>query len=141
MSNILDRFKTSSIGSQGRIVDYLPKINHAGDFTKIYDIDAILSSWNNILMTPRGSMDHDPNFGSNLYKFIFEPADNSTQDAIKIEIYDSLGVYDSRASISQIDVNFYSNKKGFVVIIQVEYFGYKSNLTLNIDEAAISAFS
>ena len=69
--NILERFQKNSVGSAGRLIDYTPVISSSGNFTILYDIDAILNSWNNILITPRGSMDHDPEYGSTLYLYLF----------------------------------------------------------------------
>ena len=134
MANILDKFKDSSVGSSGRIFDYLPKINSSGDFTKVYDINAILTSWNNILITPVGSYDHDPEFGSNLYLKLFEPSDEITRNAIKDEIKAALNKYDNRANIIDIRVTYLKNKKGFSVSIIVNYFGVKSQLDIVFNE-------
>lgn len=140
MANLLDSFKRTSIGSAGRIVDYTPKIKASGDFNKIFEIDAILISWNNILITPKGSMDHDPEFGSNLYKYIFEPADSTTQQGIENEIRSCLGRYDNRAAISEIKTTFYNNKKGFAVAIIANYFGYRGQMKVSIDEDILNNF-
>lgn len=140
MANLLDSFKKSSIGSEGRLIDYTPKLKSNGDFNKVFEIDAILISWNNILITPKGSMDHDPEFGSNLYKYLFEPADTLTRDGIENEIRACLGRYDNRASISKLQTYFYSNKKGFSVAIIVDYFGYRSQMKISIDEETLNNF-
>jgi len=134
LANILDKFKDSSIGSSGRIFDYIPKINSGGDFTKVYDVNAILISWSNILTTPTGSYDHDPEFGSDLYLKLFEPADNNTKNAIKDEIQSSLNKYDRRANITDIRVEFLKNQKGFSVSILVNYFGVKSQIDVVFNE-------
>ena len=102
MANILDKFQSTSVGSSGSLLDFTGKISPSGDYTKIYDLDVILLSWLNILTTLKGTCDHDPEFGSNLYLFIFDPADSETQDAIKEEIMISLMTYDDRASIENV---------------------------------------
>lgn len=141
MANLLDRFKNVSIGSEGRVLDYKSKLTSSGDFQKLFDMDAILNSWSNILTTPKGSMDHDPLFGSNLYKYVFEPCDETSQDGIKSEIVFALGTYDDRAKIYDVEVIFYTNKKGFTVNIIAEYAGRKSNLKLSIDETTVNNFN
>jgi phage baseplate assembly protein W len=133
MSNIFDKFRDSAVGSSGRILDFTSKINSSGDFTKVYDLNAIILSWNNILITQKGTYDHDPEYGSNLYLYLFEPADDKTQQSIKDEIKNSLSVYDSRANIDDIAVNFLSNQKGFSVNITADYFGVKGSLSVTID--------
>jgi len=141
MANILEKFKTTSVGSSGRILDFSSKLSPSGDFSKLYDMDAILASWSNILITPRGSMDHDPEFGSDLYLYIFEPADSSTQDSIKDEIYRAITTYDDRANIDEIVVSFFKNKKGFNVSIIANYEGDNSEMNLNMDENTYMSFT
>jgi phage baseplate assembly protein W len=140
MANILDKFKTTSIGSSGRILDFSSKLSPSGDFSKLFDMDAILVSWRNILITPRGSMDHDPEFGSDLYLYIFEPADSVTQDSIKNEIYRAITTYDDRANIDEITVSFLKNKKGFNASIIANYEGDNSEMNLNMDENTYMSF-
>lgn len=141
MANILDKFKTTSIGSSGRVLDFSSKLSPSGDFNKLFDMDAILTSWSNILMTPRGSMDHDPEFGSDLYLYIFEPADTVTQESIKNEIYKAITTYDDRANIDEINVSFFKNKKGFNISIIANYEGDHSEMSLTMDENTYMSFS
>lgn len=141
MANILDKFKTTSIGSSGRVLDFSSKLSPSGDFNKLFDMDAILASWSNILMTPRGSMDHDPEFGSDLYLYIFEPADTVTQESIKNEIYKAITTYDDRANIDEINVAFFKNKKGFNISIIANYEGDHSEMNLTMDENTYMSFS
>ncbi|HQQ39806.1 MAG TPA: GPW/gp25 family protein [Bacilli bacterium] len=141
MANILDKFKTTSIGSSGRVLDFSSKLSPSGDFNKLFDMDAILTSWSNILMTPRGSMDHDPEFGSDLYLYIFEPADTVTQESIKNEIYKAITTYDDRANIDEINVSFFKNKKGFNISIIANYEGDHSEMNLTMDENTYMSFS
>lgn len=141
MANILDKFKTSSVGSAGRILDFTSKLSPSGDFSKIYDMDSILTSWSNILMTPKGSMDHDPEFGSTLHLYVFEPADSETQNSVKDEIYRAITTYDDRASIEEINVSFFKNKKGLDISIVANYGNGNSELNLTIDENTYMSFS
>jgi len=141
MANILDKFKTTSIGSSGRVLDFSSKLSPSGDFNKLFDMDAILTSWSNILMTPRGSMDHDPEFGSDLYLYIFEPADTVTQESIKNEIYKAITTYDDRANIDEINVSFFKNKKGFNISIIANYEGDHSEMNLTMDENTYMSFA
>jgi hypothetical protein len=60
MASYIGKFKRNVIGSEGRISDYIPKIIAKGDFKRINDLQVILNSWNNILMTPKGSYLLDP---------------------------------------------------------------------------------
>jgi len=134
MANLLDRFYKDVVGSKDKIFDYIPIIDSSGDFKRIYDLDVILNSWNNILITPRGSYIFDPEYGSDLLKYIFSPSDAKTVEDIKNEIIYTIRKYDDRATISSIDVLFLRNKKGFDINIDVEYNRQTKKLSTKIDE-------
>jgi len=138
MANPLTRFNLTPISRNSAVefFDYIPHMAPVGDFKRIENIDVIINSWSNILLTPRGSYDHDPQYGSGLYNLIFEPATTNTRQLIINEINNSLKYYDNRATIKKIDVSFInSTKKGFNVDIQVSYNGEIKPLTLNIVQA------
>lgn len=134
MSNLLKRFSKEAVGSSEKLYDYLPKIMSTGDFKRVKDIDVIISSWNVILNTPRRTYLFDPNFGSDLYKMIFEPADDQTVERIKTEVETRIRTYDNRASIEDIQVLLNRNGKGFTVNVLVEYEGETSSLSVKIDD-------
>jgi len=134
MANLLDRFKTAVIGSESKLADYRSTISSNGDFTRIENLNVILNSWNNILTTPRRTYMFDPEYGSNLYKLVFEPSDDKTIEQIVKEVVSSLRKYDDRARINDISVSFLPNKKGFIVSVDVEYEGETGQLEAVIDQ-------
>ena len=134
MATLLDKFKKSVIGSQTDFYDYISRIDASGDFQRVKNFEVILNSWNNILLTPKRTYDHDPEYGSELYKYVFEPLDIQTQESIKAEIKDSLNTYTDRVSIESINVKFLSNNKGFSVDIVAKYNGILGNLSFIVDE-------
>jgi len=140
MANILDRFNISVVGSDDKISDYTSSIDPSGDFRLVVGLEALLLSWNNILLTATRTYSHDPEFGSDLYKLVFDPADNYTASKIKEEVIDKLQRYDDRARILNVDVRFLNNKKGFAVTIDVDYRGEISQLGVTIDESLYFRF-
>ena len=134
MANILDRFNKDVVGSKGRIADYAPVISSKGDFSRTTNLETILLSWNNILLTPTRSYVDDPEYGCDLYKMVFDPADEETEEKIRNEIQDKLQFYDDRAYITNIDVSFMTNQKGFGLSIFVNYDGEESQLSVVIDK-------
>ena len=133
-SNILKRFNSEVVGSKDILYDFLPKIISSGDFQRVKDINVIISSWNNILLTPKRTYLHDPEYGSDLFKLVFEPVDNITVERIKNEIVSAIRRYDSRAEIEDIVVTLLTSKKGFAVDIFVNYKGVKGTLSTKFDE-------
>jgi len=121
MASKIEKFKKYLIGSEDQYIDYVGIISPSGELRKVTNLEAILNSWMNILRTPKGTHLYDPEFGSNLHKFIFEPVTEETAEAIREDIYDSIMNYDDRASIDSIDVLFFKDRKGFVVEITAKY--------------------
>ena len=137
MANLLKRFNKQVVGSNGRIYDYAAKITASGDFKRLEDLNVIISSWNNILLTRKRTYLHDPQYGSNLYLLLFEPADDTTVERIKSEVENSLMVYDSRATIEGMEVLLKPNKKGFQINIDVTYEGTKGILSVSFDDSTV----
>lgn len=135
MVDFLKRFNQTVAGSRNEITDYVSVVAPVGDFKRIEGIEVILNSWNNILLTPKRSYIFDPEYGSNLYKLVFEPADAVTQQKINQEVINTIQRYDERATIKDVQISFLPNNKGFQVNIDVEYKGDSSNLKVVIDQS------
>ena len=71
MANILDRFQKTVVGATGRFADFTDVISPIGDFTRTTGLNVILKSWYTLLITPTRTVDHDPEYGSDLYKLVF----------------------------------------------------------------------
>ena len=138
MANFLDRFKQQVKGSEKRLYDYLPKIAQTGDWARISDINVIINSWSNILMTPRRTYLHDPEYGSDLHLMVFEPSDSITADKLKTEVQTRLLTYDDRAQIENIEIFLLPNRKGFSVDIDVLYEGEKGILSVTFDDSTLN---
>jgi len=132
MANLLNRFKQSN--STNKVNDYVAAISSSGDFKKLRDIDVILTSWTNILLTPRGTYIFDPEYGSDLYLILFDPIDDTTIDRIKTEIEDSLMTYDNRARIENINIQLDPSSKKVQADISVSYEGKTKELTVTFSE-------
>ena len=140
MTNLLERFNQTVAGSDSKLADYLSKISPSGDFKRIKNIEVILNSWNNILITPRRSYQYDPEYGSDLYKMVFDPADDQTIRKIKDELAVTLQRYDDRATIEDVEVTFLTNLKGFNVAVDVGYQGESGQLSIVVDESVYFKF-
>ena len=133
MTNILEKFQKNIIGSRSKITDYVPTITSAGDFSRVSDVQAILSSWNNILLTQTRTYVGNPEYGSDLYKYVFEPADEITAESIKEEIQYRLMLYDDRAEVTNIEVSYMNDGHGFVVDIDLQYKGEPGTISIDIN--------
>lgn len=141
MANILDRFQKAFVGASGRFADYTDVISPIGDFTRNTGLNVILKSWYNLLITPTRTVDHDPEFGSDLYKLVFAPADDYTRQEIIDEVVGKIQIYDNRAAIKGASIDFLKNKKGFVLNIVAEYKGQTGEINAVIDETTFEVLS
>lgn len=135
MPNLLNRFIKTSVGKKHEDTDFKPEISPSGDFTKTIGLETILNSWNTILQIPTRSYFFDPTFGCNIYKRVFDQADQFTLDLIKDEIENQLFGNDDRAKVQDIDIKFLRSKKGFTVNVHVVYKGYRGNIKALIDDS------
>jgi len=138
MANILDRFQKSVVGSKSRYADFTDVISPSGDFTRITDLNVILKSWYKLLVTPTRTVDHDPEFGCDIYKYIFSPADNDTMNEIIDEVSYAIRRYDNRAILQGVSVTFLNNRKGFAVNISAEYNGQTGEIQAVIDQTTFN---
>lgn len=136
MPNLLDRFTNVKIGKESYKIDYVSTIGAYGDFAKIEKLNVILKSWFNILVTPPRTVDHDPEYGCGIQKFLFKPLDSFLINEIKDEIAYALKRYDPRAELTEINVEFLSSKKGLYVELYVRYKGEKGNISITADETS-----
>jgi len=134
MSSALEKFHKNVVGSKEKITDYIPVVAASGDFSMVNNIQAILTSWNNILLTPIRTYVANPEYGSNLYKYIFDPADDVTIENIKQEIQYRLMLYDNRAMLTNINISFMGDRHGFIVNIDLEYKGDSAALEVEIND-------
>lgn len=137
MANLLNKFSKKSVAANTYLIDYSSKIHPSGDFERIEKLNVIITSWLNILMTSVGTVDHDPEFGCGLHKYLFKPADSSTLSSIKTEIMTSLLKYDDRASIDNIIVKAVKEKKAVYIEIYVSYEGVRGQLSVVSTEDSV----
>lgn len=57
-----------------------------------------------LIFTPKGQRIRNPEFGTDLIKFIYEPSDNQTWSAIKDEIREVVSSYIDNVEINEINV-------------------------------------
>lgn len=141
MANILDRFQKTVVGATGRFADFTDVISPIGDFTRTTGLNVILKSWYKLLITPTRTVDHDPEYGSDLYKLVFAPADDSTRQEILDEVVGKIRLYDNRATIKSASIDFLYNKKGFVLNILADYKGQQGEIRATIDETTFEVLA
>jgi phage baseplate assembly protein W len=103
----------------------------SGDFLRLTEIPEreIKSNLIHLLLTRRGSRYYLPDFGSNLYQYVFEPLDDIVIGKIEEEINDAVEKYIPNLKINKITIEtFYDNiqyindqKQQHTIKIKIDY--------------------
>lgn len=94
-----------------------------GDFLKLTNTpeEEVKSNLIHLLLTKRGSRYYLPNFGTNLYQYIFEPLDEITIGKIEDEITDAVERYIPNLTIKKINIKRFDQDIEFVNDIQLQH--------------------
>lgn len=90
--------------------------------------DSIKSQVLHVIFTPKGQKLRDPDFGTDLIKYIFNQSDTSTFNAIKNEISTQISKYVPMVEFRDITIYDNENNDNGIVVI-VEYGIKKGNKT------------
>ncbi len=103
-------------------IDYPFKNSPKGFFLNLNADDqrAIKADLMHLLLTKKGQRLYNPDFGTNLIKFIFEPNDNLTLENLKEEVTSSVKKYLPKLSIKDISVTP-SPDSDYAAVIRVDY--------------------
>lgn len=115
MPNNYHFFQDQIAGKVNELYDYSPFFDETGNFKRVVGIDVLIQSLRTLLMTPLGHYPFDPEYGSLLYKKLFEMADNQTIEEITYEVKQRVERYDRRIKVSSVEVKYSSDKKTVVV--------------------------
>lgn len=97
--------------------------------------DGIKSQVLHVIFTPKGQKLRDPEFGTDLVKYIFNPSDAETFENVKNEIMAQVSKY--VPSVEFRDVSIYvdeNNENGIIVIVE---YGVKRGITTEITKVAV----
>lgn len=97
--------------------------------------DGIKSQVLHVIFTPKGQKLRDPEFGTNLIKYIFNQSDNETFNSIKTEITSQVTKY--VPSVEFRDISIYSDENGENGIIVMVEYGVKKGEMTEITKVAV----
>ena len=84
------------------------------------DADALKSDLMHLILTRKGQRLYNPDFGTNLLRFIFEPEDGLTLSQIKEEIQTVVKKYFPKLQINNIIVE-QSEESEYAAVIRLDY--------------------
>jgi len=129
-SDAVHFFENKVKGKADVIFDFLPFFSETGDLTRIEGIDTAIHAIRTLLMTPLGHYPFDPEYGSLLYKKLFEPADQITRDEILFEVKDRVAQFEDRVKVENVDVTVFDEGKGVQVDVHINRDGVKGKVSI-----------
>ena len=88
-----------------------------GDIALSYDDNAVIRSVRNLLLTDFFERPFQPDLGSNINAYLFEPVTSITAGIIETEITNVISNFEPRAKISDIVVTPMEDKNAFYVTV------------------------
>ena len=83
--------------------------NNLGGFKRLIQNNKFHDNLKVLLETKKGTLIGDPDFGSNLYQLLFEPANEVTANLIRQEVAYTIENYNDNIIVDQIDVTYKSH--------------------------------
>ena len=101
------------------------------DAAVVKNENAIKQSIKNLVLTQKGEKLFQPELGSGVYELLFEPMDPFTADSIRDEIINTLGQYEPRITILEVDVEPNEDTNTFDVTVEYRIVGQPIVETVN----------
>jgi phage baseplate assembly protein W len=90
--------------------------------------DGIKSQVLHVIFTPKGQKLRDPEFGTDIIRYVYSPSDSLTFNEVKNEISEKINKY--VPSVTFRDISIYDDEEGDNgIIVMVEYSVSKGNKT------------
>ena len=121
----LDLKLSQSIGLGNHTVE-------GNDIAVDHDIEAIKNSIRNIFTTRKGQKILNPEFGSSLEQYLFEPVNQIYGRAIGQEIYDSIVTYEPRVDVTKVKVDPYPDEYAYKISVAYNFIEIKKESLLTI---------
>lgn len=102
------------------------------------DEAAIKNSIRNIILTRKGSVPGKPNFGSNIYKIIFELSSPLTTTIASNYVYEALAEFENRIDITDVDVNFIEEYNKMTIDVHYKYVNKIGSISASTASIAIA---
>ena len=96
---------------------------------KLYDFELIKQDLINRLSVRKGERVENPEFGTNIWLYLFDPLDDELKSAV-IEDVETIINYDPRVQLDKVEVNQYEH--GLSVRVSVIYTGYGIGETMDM---------
>ena len=98
-------------------------INQQDNLTdeKLYDLEAIYQSIHNIINTQKGQRLFLPEFGVDLWQFLFDPMSPAIQHQVYMEVYRAIKVWEPRVEIQNSQSSYIGNPETHTIDLNIVF--------------------
>ena len=127
--NFKDQKRTTRTSQQTQLFKGFSTQGREFQDAKLYDVELVKQDLLNHFNIRKGEKLENPDFGTNIWLYLFDPLDDDTKNAVISEV-ESVVNYDPRVTLDQIEVQEY--EQGLQVKMTVLYIGYAIRETINL---------
>ena len=109
-------------------------INDYGDFTEVYDIDVLIDALEKIFGIMIETYPFDPVFGSNLFRYIYEPFDEITMENVENDVRSVMNQHIPGLKLLSLSISM-ANDKSFILDLFVQFQGIKKTAKFLFDRS------
>lgn len=119
------------------------QLNARNDFAELNELEGIVEDIRRILTTIKGSYPYNPEFGTNVNHYVFEPNDQITISAFKKDLISTIKMYVDAPINLFINADFIPNEDGsassvIVAEITITYLGQERKLLYKVGEEYVN---
>jgi len=100
------------------------KTDVQGSIKKVINIEAVKTSIDNILRTPKGTRVMLRDFGSDLKSMLFENIDDNLTDLVENEIKKAIATWDNRVIVNAVDFKTDADRNQVTILMKFAVRGY-----------------
>ncbi len=89
-----------------------------GDVTPVLDVRAVKAALMNLLRTPVGTRPFYPEYGTNIERYLFDPADALSESEVNEEVAETIRKFEPRVQLVAIE----SSIEDYGIDIKIEFF-------------------
>lgn len=100
--------------------DFLTNFNahpNTGQLLKRTNVEAVKRSLRNLLSTDKGERFFAPDFGGDIKKYLFEPADSVTKENLRVSIRETIEKYEPRALLNNVLISLSNDEQTYNIDI------------------------
>jgi len=114
------------------------QITDYGDFLEVYDIDVMIDALEKIFGIMLETYPFDPELGSNLFRYIWEPFDDITMENLENDVRNVMSQHIPGLKLRNLNI-VTSNDKSFILELYVEFQGVKRTSQFLFDKSGYSS--